>query len=385
MILSPHQDIALRAVMTALRSGRRHVSLEGYAGTGKTTIAHRFIAGGAELLAPTGKAAARLREKTGMEVKTIHSRIASIEEDRVENGRDVVQFRVNAAAAPFDGLVIVDEGSMVDKELGDMLDSKVLRSSQVLWIQDPFQLPPIKGDPFIDFAPSAVLTEVHRQAAGSPVMSYATEIRSGRRESFDGWGGDPASGVFCRLARATITATAAASMRLRSKGVHTILLCHTNAARSGLNLECRRIFGAAGSMAPLVGEPIVCCHNMKTGPMNGEIFTVASARRRDRRSLAVEFAEHPGTEFLICPGHMTYRRRVSPMRDWYQLWGGKRNVPPNAMMCDFGYALTVHKSQGSEWDTVIHLAESWAGGEPDRLHYTAVTRAARGYLGVVPP
>jgi ATP-dependent exoDNAse (exonuclease V) alpha subunit len=46
--------------------------------------------------------------------------------------------------------------------------------------------------------------------------------------------------------------------------------------------------------------------------------------------------------------------------------------------------VTVHKSQGSEWDVVAHVAERWAGNDPERLHYTAVTRAARGYLRLTP-
>jgi exodeoxyribonuclease V len=386
MELSSHQREAFDAVVDQLRAGHKHVCLEGYAGTGKTTIARKFMEGGAELLAPTGKAAARLRDKTGQTVSTIHARVAKIADDRVEGGRDVLRFGVSQAAKPFAGLVIVDEGSMVNAELGAMLEAKLAPGAQVLWLQDPFQLPPVDGEPFIDFPPAFVLTEVRRQQQASPTLAYATAIRSGQGASFMGWvaPGPRADGEFAYAAAVTVERAAGLALQVDRMTGSSVMLCHTNRMRGRINRECRRLSGLDGHRWPSVGEPIVCEKNIKGGPMNGEIFRVANVERSSCGRCVVEFSEHPGQPFVLRPEHMGQERRVSFMRDWYSLWGGPDKVPENAMICDFGYAVTVHKSQGSEWDVVAHVAERWAGNDPERLHYTAVTRAARGYLRLTP-
>jgi len=77
-------------------------------------------------------------------------------------------------------LIVIDECSMVDAELGrDLLSF----GAPVLVLGDPAQLPPISGGGFFtDAAPDAMLTEVHRQAQDDPIVRLSMEVRAGRRD-----------------------------------------------------------------------------------------------------------------------------------------------------------------------------------------------------------
>ena len=168
MDFSPHQDAALTAVDDWLKSkpgqkGHPQVfRLFGYAGTGKTTLA-RHIADGVDgkvlYTAFTGKAASVMRSKGCEGASTIHSLIYKPR----ESGEEIPSFDLwDEAPASKAKLIIVDECSMVDAELGrDLLSFGV----PLLVLGDPAQLPPIQGGGFFtDAEPDAMLTEVHRQA-----------------------------------------------------------------------------------------------------------------------------------------------------------------------------------------------------------------------------
>jgi len=384
IILSEHQQAAVDAVRRKLAAGNRHVCLQGYAGTGKTTIAGVLMDHGSELLAPTGKAAARLSEKTGHAVSTIHKRCAKLRSERVEDGRDVLDFEPDPLKAEFRGLVMVDEGSMVGRGVGEMLDALVPDAGQVLWLQDPFQLPPVNDEPFIDFDPAYELTEVRRQEGGSPVLDYATEIRSGRRAIYDRWLFRSADEAFCSTWRGNIAGACGMFWRARGLGMSSIVLTHRNSTRLAINRMCRSARGVHPDSPPQAGDEIVCTRNHDSGLMNGETFTVQHAAPTvalcgGKEVQCYEVVINDGARYLVLPRHMTGVYQESESRDWMKAWRGE--PPPEALICQYGYALTVHKSQGSEWDVVIHVPEPLRCDE-DRLHYTAVTRAAKGYMRV---
>src|SRR5882757_10072335 len=166
---SPQQDAALRAVAEWLKAkpGRGNTPavfrLFGYAGTGKTTLA-RHLAEGVEgnvvFAAFTGKAALVMRARGCVDARTIHSLIYRPKEIESEEPSFVLNDDSEAAQAK---LIIVDECSMVDEELGrDLLSF----GRPVLVLGDPAQLPPVKGGGFFTEAePDFMLMEVHRQAA----------------------------------------------------------------------------------------------------------------------------------------------------------------------------------------------------------------------------
>src|SRR5579864_3494681 len=181
---SPRQDDALGAVATWLKAkpganGTPQVfRLFGYAGTGKTTLARHLADhadGEVKFAAFTGKAASIMRGKGCHGASTIHGLIYRAR----ESGEEIPSFDLwDEAPASKAKLIIIDECSMVDAELGrDLLSFDV----PVLVLGDPAQLPPIQGGGyFTEAEPDAMLTEVHRQAQDDPIVRLSMDIREGR-------------------------------------------------------------------------------------------------------------------------------------------------------------------------------------------------------------
>ena len=180
---TPHQDDALKAVSDWMKAkpgsnGTPQVfRLFGFAGTGKTTLATHIaddIDGEVKFAAFTGKAASVMRGKGCRGASTIHSLIYRAR----ESGEEVPNFDLwDEAPASKAELIIIDECSMVDAELGrDLLSFGV----PLLVLGDPAQLPPIQGGGFFTEAePDAMLTEVHRQAKDNPIVRLSMDIRAG--------------------------------------------------------------------------------------------------------------------------------------------------------------------------------------------------------------
>ena len=180
---SPIQDDALNAVAQWLRAkpgnnGTPQVfRLFGYAGTGKTTLARHLAEqadGEVKFAAFTGKAASVMRGKGCEGASTIHSLIYRAR----ESGEEIPSFDLwDDAPASKAKLIVIDECSMVDAELGrDLLSFGV----PVLVLGDPAQLPPIQGGGFFTEAePDVMLTEVHRQAQDDPIIRLSMDIRAG--------------------------------------------------------------------------------------------------------------------------------------------------------------------------------------------------------------
>ncbi|MEO1151956.1 MAG: AAA family ATPase [Pseudomonadota bacterium] len=355
MQFSAEQDRALRAVRDWLRQGETPVfRLFGYAGAGKTTLA-RHIAehtdGDVAFAAFTGKAAYVMRGKGCPGATTIHSLIyRPTGEDDGEDGPSFT-IRRDAPAAKAD-LIIIDECSMVDEDLGrDLLTF----GTPVLVLGDPAQLPPVKGGGFFtDADPDFMLTDIHRQAADNPIIRYSMDIRAGRETDASG--------------------EALTFLSKRDIDPDTILECDqvlvgTNKTRRSYNGRIRELNNNTDP-DPEVGEKLVCLrNNKKKGLLNGGIWEVTLKKSpRGVKSRLIVKPEEGGKPVTI----------TVPTRFFTD---GAESVPfaqrRNADEFDFGYALTVHKAQGSQWDHVVLFDESWAFREHrDRWLYTAVTRAA---------
>src|SRR3954463_1748797 len=184
-VFTPHQDAALQAVAAWLKAkpGQggtpQTFRLFGYAGTGKTTLVRHLaeaVDGKVLFAAFTGKAALVMRSKGCERASTIHSLIYKTR----ESGEEVPSFDLwDESPAAKASLIVIDECSMVDAELGrDLLSFGV----PVLVLGDPAQLPPIQGGGFFPEAePDAMLTEVHRQAADDPIIHMSMAVREGER------------------------------------------------------------------------------------------------------------------------------------------------------------------------------------------------------------
>ena len=358
MAWSPGQDAALRAVSAWVKRGEPQVfRMFGYAGTGKTTLAKQIaedISGTVAFAAYTGKAALMLRSKGCRGASTIHSMIYRPREDEEEG---VPSFSLNRQGSAADAdLIVIDECSMVDEDLGrDLLSF----GKPVLVLGDSAQLPPVKGGGFFTEAePDVMLTEVHRQAADNPIIHMSMQVRAGQRLSLGQYG----------ESRVVRRSDIGAPSVMQADQV----LVGINKTRRAYNGRMRELLGHRGAQ-PEVGEKLVCLRNdKKKGLLNGGTFTVAKLHqsRGAKYSMSVtpeDEADRKAVRIGVLPEFFT---------------GREDSLLPDARresdQFDFGYALTVHKAQGSQWDEVMLFDESFAFREHrDRWLYTGLTRAAK--------
>ena len=357
MLWSPQQDAALLAVSRWLKSASPQVfRLFGYAGTGKTTLARHIAetAGGEVAFAAfTGKAAHVMRAKGCQGASTIHSLIyRSRGED--ENGPTFVLNHDSDAAKA--ALIVIDECSMVEEEVGrDLLSF----DTPVLVLGDPAQLPPIAGAGFFtDAEPDVMLTEVHRQAADDPIVHLSMIARQGGRLE-EGRYGD--SRVVSRDAIDPDEVLAADQV-----------LVGRNVTRRNYNARIRELNGRE-SPVPVAGETLVCLRNdRKRGLLNGSLWHVERTSKPRKGLLRYTLSPDDGETGKA-------RTVVSINPAFFDGTADALSLPVRRRSdeFDYGYVLTVHKAQGSQWGEVMLFDESFAFRENRaRWLYTGITRAA---------
>ena len=367
-VFTPHQDAALKAVAEWLRAkpGQRGTPLVfrlfGYAGTGKTTLA-RHVAEGVDgkvlFAAFTGKAAHVMRSKGCDRASTIHSLIYKAR----DSGEGAPSFDLwDDAPASKAKLIVIDECSMVDPELGrDVMSFRV----PVMVLGDPAQLPPIKGGGFFtDADPDAMLTEVHRQAEDDPIVRLSMDVRAGRELEPGAYG----------------ETQVVAKSELDPQRVIDAdqILVGRNATRRAYNMRMRERRGFLGPQ-PETGDKLVCLrNNRRKGLLNGALWSVKEkpTTRRDIIKMRLTPDDDAGAKPIkVSVRPECFSGAIEqvewPMRKRYDEF-------------DYGYVLTVHKAQGSQWDDVVLFDESFAFQESrQRWLYTGVTRAAKRLTVVV--
>ncbi|MGJ7040041.1 ATP-dependent DNA helicase [Shinella sp. BE166] len=368
MEFAPQQDEALKAVARWLKEGRAPLfRLFGYAGTGKTTLARHFaenVDGEVLFAAFTGKAAQVLRSKGATNARTIHSLIyRSRGEEEVsdeETGKTSISpmFTINRQSPVSKAaLVVVDECSMVDEALGKDLMSF---GTPILVLGDPGQLPPVSGGGyFTNQEPDYLLTDIHRQARDNPILHLAMQIREG---------GDIAYGDY-GAARVIGRNEVDQSLVLDADQV----LVGTNKTRRRYNQRLRELKGFTTEY-PQSGDKLVCLRNDPAkGLLNGSLWQVMSSSKETVK---------PGINLMIRPEDDDMDRGAAKIK---LLKAAFENVTEEIPWTtrkryddfDFGYALTVHKAQGSQWNNVVLFDESFAFRDTrERWLYTAITRAA---------
>jgi len=368
MEFSPQQDEALKAVARWLKSGRPQMfRLFGYAGTGKTTLARYFaehVDGQVQFAAFTGKAAQVLRSKGATNARTIHSLIYRPRgEEQVEDettGKTTMSptFSLNRQSPVAKAkLIIIDECSMVDEQLGRDLMSF---GTPILVLGDPGQLPPISGGGFFtEHEPDYLLTEIHRQARDNPIIKLALDVREGREFEYGDYG----------TARVIDRGDVNQEIVLAADQV----LVGRNQTRRRYNQRLRELKGFAASY-PQAGDKLVCLRNDPAkGLLNGSLWKVMTSSRETVK---------PGINLLVSPEEDDPDRGVAKIKLLKAAFEDQEEEIPWQTKkryddFDFGYALTVHKAQGSQWNNVVLFDESYAFKDTrQRWLYTAITRAA---------
>ncbi|WP_422373244.1 ATP-dependent DNA helicase [Hoeflea sp.] len=368
MQFSPQQDEALKAVSKWLKEGRSQVfRLFGYAGTGKTTLARHFaenVDGDVLFAAFTGKAAQVLRARGAKNARTIHSLIyrpkGEEEVSDEETGKTTVSplFSINRQSPLAQAkLIVIDECSMVDEALGRDLMSF---GTPILVLGDPGQLPPISGGGFFtEHEPDILLTEIHRQARDNPIIDLAMQVREGREIMHGDYG----------TAQVIGKSDVDRDMVLEADQV----LVGTNRTRRRYNMRLRELKGFTQAY-PQAGDKLVCLRNDPSkGLLNGSLWQVMTSSRETVK---------PGINLMVRPEDDDMDRGAAKIKllksvfedpDSEVPWSTKKRYDD----FDYGYALTVHKAQGSQWNSVVLFDESFAFRDTrERWLYTAITRAA---------
>jgi exodeoxyribonuclease-5 len=386
---SPQQDAALMAVQRWRDSGSQQVfRLFGFAGTGKTTLARHFAEGvGGQVLfaAYTGKAA-HVLQRSGCEgATTIHSliyrsrdksqaRLKQLEADlaallgkpdvppsKLQQLRiEVAQERSNLSRPAFSlntesdvrdaDMVIIDECSMVDGRMGEDLLSF---EKPILVLGDPAQLPPIAGGGFFTgHKADVMLTEIHRQARDNPIIVLSTKVREDGQLELGTYG---ESRVIekSQLNREDVLAA-------------DQLLVGRNATRREFNRRVRELKGRV-DWIPIKDDKLVCLRNdHEVGLLNGSLWTCNAAVDLENDRLSLTVTPEEGGTSIDCEAHSHYLAGKVTEMEW---WTRKE-----AQEFDYGYAMTVHKAQGSQWGSVM-LFDEWRRDGRREWLYTAMTRA----------
>lgn len=378
--------------------------LTGFAGTGKTSLL-RVIAdqyGTPLVLTPTGKAALRVSEASGLDASTIHRFLYKADEDPKTGEPIFTPHDPWELREIVDGdLVLIDEASMVSQQIwGDLIDAARHADFKILLVGDRFQLPPVTKDKSGKFfsaldipTPFTVnLTEVIRQALESPILRASVILRTTNNEA----------DALSLLEPIGVSKLIPTLVELRQK--KSITLVHRNATRHKLNREAREALGyEADTLNP--GEPLLVLHNnYPLDRYNGEVVDfnmwttppteetrMAVLDRYTNSSLEMGFgvAYVEQTPCMLSLDEVNGRTEQAKIgiksikksaRYMYEHMTGESDArPPSYLNTNYGYALTVHKSQGSEFDEALVVIEGslhfMAPLERRRFLYTAITRA----------
>lgn len=379
-------------------------TLAGYAGTGKTTLLQELINGMGDkpiCCAPTGKAASVLKAKLKtVHVQTIHQvlyqpsgrnmelldrlvaekvaymadtpkpdvKVIKAMDTAIAKEQDrLATMKVSFSAKPNleklrGATIIIDEASMVSKRMMEDFSSLGCR---VLMVGDCFQLPPVNSQAwFHNREHNAMLTEVMRQALDSPIIRLSVQIRECEIKLSEFKTGD------CRLMHKADLDTAdwlAADQ----------VLTGSNNSRHRINRFFRKKFARDHSNLPVAGDKLICLkndHYKMPCWINGIQFLAThdcEPLPSGEMGLHAEYegVHFNGIEFYTHPCLSHYDQTA------VQLEHEERE---GLFECDYAYAVTCHKAQGSEWDFVIVADDRMREADKEfraKWLYTAATRA----------
>jgi exodeoxyribonuclease-5 len=247
----------------------------------------------------------------------------------------------------------------------DIINDLHRLSKKILYLGDPFQLPPIKGDQIME--PDFFLTDVHRQSLESPILRAATDVRIGKRLEYSK-DGDFIYGVKKNL-----------DVNLWYRADQTIVGRNVTRRKwNGVFLKHHGLEESINKKPSGSGEKVICLKNSRErGLFNGMIGNVFDTGKDDKGRFTIDF-NCDGEKYIDIPA-------------WEKIFEGydgiiDRDIRNKYELFDYGYAITCHKSQGSEFDNVLIYNEPVGRTveEIARWKYTAITRARKKCILVDP-
>ena len=350
--LTQEQAAAVQAATEAIRN-RREFTLTGLAGTGKSVVLaalhQHLIEIGIQpiVVAPTAKAALVLTAK-GLPARTIHSTAYTFAGTRKDEGGETqpIFFEKSFASTA----MLVDESSMVGQSVVNHLRREC---DAIVWVGDHGQLPPVRAEnPRLFDHPDFTLEEIHRQAAGNPIIAYSRRMRNGEslQSRHDG------------IDHSHVTSHERIAAIAADRGIDQLITA-TNDHRVALNEEVRQLAGRGKQPEP--GDRVVCLHNNhRVAVFNGEQYVIEDVVGIDGDIIELVINGKP------------IEARVDQFNTAAKIDSGELDV--YQCLFDYGYAITCHKAQGSQWDHVGVVSHGYRcfRGDAPRWSYTAVTRAA---------
>lgn len=376
MELTRKQEEGLRIAVERYHHDEAYTVIAGYAGTGKSTLI-KFIVAALDIdpervayIAYTGKAAQVLRNKGCPNAMTAHrllyKSLPRADGTFIHVPRDTLGISCD--------IIVVDEISMLPKPMWELL---LTHGIYVIACGDPGQLPPIGESTDVLDHPHIFLDEIMRQAADSEIIRLSADIREGKIIK-------PMRGTEINIVRHTDLVD----------GMFTWadqIICGKNITRHETNDYFRRMKWGEDFPNPVVGDKIICLKNnwdrvTQAGDalVNGTIGTLTKISTCHNIHLGVkaiiDFEPEgcddsefdPSFHGLLMDWKLITTHVPTLNKENFRTF--PKQLRPEQF--DYGYCITCHKSQGSEYDKVLVLEEVLKSTEHKRWLYTAVTRAA---------
>lgn len=382
MILNTKQEQGLKIAVERYRNHEKFTVIAGYAGAGKSTLV-RFIIEALDVPEEdvcyatfTGKAAQVLLKKGNKNVSTLHKLLY-----KSFPRPDGTFVRIPVEEIPYK-IVIVDEVSMAPKTIMELLFKYDVH---IICLGDPFQLPPVdkNEDNHLLDNPHIFLDEIMRQAQESEIIRLTMDIRE--KKPLHAMQGNE------------VIIVPQYELNTGMLQWADQIICGTNATRISINNQMRELTGKNGG--PQDGDKIICLRNYweifadnedplingTIGVLNNSFSTFYQLPRyvggQQLSVLIANFNTDSGSHFdslemdklMISTGETTL--------DWKTSFKLSKNPKTRHLVpleFTYGYAITCHKSQGSEWDKVLVVEEKFPFDKEEhaRWLYTAATRAA---------
>lgn len=398
--------------------------LSGSAGTGKTTLTKavvdylNLLELPVVLLAPTGKAASILKLKSGMETQTIHQLVYHPEQ--LEDGRVKFNFKENQSEVRT--IYIVDEASMIpatNASTGEFISANPLLLdfmrfvfmgnplNQIVFLGDTYQLTPVLENESIALSAKRIneifelsvkqvqLTEITRQAIDSPVLKLANQIKTARDQNISLYSLRPP-----RLTSAELALDYYTTFFDNQHLDEIMLICKSNDQVQDWNRKIREKLGL-GHFTLCVGDVVMlrsAWMDANHQLVNGNMGVIASLSDNTEEIAGLRFKDAEivfknGDEFIrinskvlldsldnpaakLDTESIKYLKNDRMAKNTVYRASQKAKDDPymNAMRLSYGFALTGHKAQGSEWKRVLFTPDKLRSTDHDWM-YTAVTRA----------
>ena len=383
MTLTNKQEAGLKLAVARYRASEPWTCIGGYAGTGKSTLVKFIIAAlglGADDVAYvtfTGKAASVLRHKGCPNAMTAHKLLYYSK--RMPSGKFVFSPRKTLEGDY--SLIVVDEISMLPNDLWELLLS---HKKHIIALGDPFQIPPIdkKADNHVLDKPHIFLDEIMRQAQESEIIRLTMDIRDYKAPQY-------AKGNEVQVLQHNEVVDGMYNWADQ-------IICATNKKRHEINNYMRQAAGRGEK--PESGDKIICCRNCwdvldlsgDNALVNGTIGTLGDFNYAIQQFPIYNFPQVPILQSQILTSDGVFDDVVI---DYQALKEGKpfltseqsyqiyrrsdlKNLEP--VEFNYGYAITGHRAQGSEWDKVLVFEERFPFNREEhaRWLYTAATRAS---------